>query len=84
MTCASCAARIEKNVAKLPGVREVNVNLASERARVVLNGTTALRSTTSYHMPVLCRISTTLSLFSNNLCEKSLRKLGRIQGGLAE
>lgn len=39
MTCAACAARIEKNVAKLPGVTVVNVNLASERARVVLDGT---------------------------------------------
>jgi Cu+-exporting ATPase len=38
MTCAACAARIEKNVAKLPGVKEVHVNLASERARVVLDG----------------------------------------------
>jgi P-type Cu+ transporter len=38
MTCAACAARIEKNVSKLPGVKEVNVNLASERARVVLDG----------------------------------------------
>ncbi|MCL6601169.1 MAG: heavy metal translocating P-type ATPase, partial [Alicyclobacillus macrosporangiidus] len=37
MTCAACAARIEKNVAKLPGVRQVNVNLASEQARVVLD-----------------------------------------------
>ncbi|WP_304458195.1 heavy metal translocating P-type ATPase [Alicyclobacillus sendaiensis] len=36
MTCAACAARIEKNLSKLPGVQEVNVNLASERARVVL------------------------------------------------
>ncbi|MCL6452687.1 MAG: heavy metal translocating P-type ATPase [Alicyclobacillus sp.] len=36
MTCAACAARIEKNVAKLPGVQQVHVNLASERARVVL------------------------------------------------
>jgi Cu+-exporting ATPase len=38
MTCAACAARIEKNVAKLPGVKEVHVNLASERARIVLSG----------------------------------------------
>lgn len=37
MTCAACAARIEKNVSKLPGVKEINVNLASERARFVLN-----------------------------------------------
>jgi Cu+-exporting ATPase len=41
MTCAACAARIEKNVSKLPGVKEVNVNLASERARVVLDGDTS-------------------------------------------
>ncbi|WDL98331.1 heavy metal translocating P-type ATPase [Alicyclobacillus sp. ALC3] len=43
MTCAACSARIEKNVAKLPGVKEVNVNLASERARVVLNGESTWR-----------------------------------------
>lgn len=41
MTCAACAVRIEKNVARLPGVVDVHVNLASERARVVLEeGTT--------------------------------------------
>ncbi len=35
MTCAACAARIEKVVGRLDAVREVTVNLASERARVV-------------------------------------------------
>ncbi|WAH38144.1 heavy metal translocating P-type ATPase [Alicyclobacillus dauci] len=40
MTCAACAARIEKNVSTLPGVKECNVNLASERARVVVEGDT--------------------------------------------
>jgi Cu+-exporting ATPase len=40
MTCASCAGRIERALGKLPGVRGVSVNLASERARVeVLEGT---------------------------------------------
>ncbi|QSO48056.1 heavy metal translocating P-type ATPase [Alicyclobacillus mengziensis] len=34
MTCAACAARIEKVVGKLPGV-QIEVNLASERARFV-------------------------------------------------
>ena len=33
MTCAACAARIEKVLNRLPGV-EAAVNLASERARV--------------------------------------------------
>jgi len=34
MTCASCSTRIEKNLAKLPGVLKVNVNLATEKATV--------------------------------------------------
>ena len=34
MTCASCVARIEKALAKVPGVESVSVNLASEQARV--------------------------------------------------
>lgn len=35
MTCATCAMRIEKGLKKLPGVKEANVNLASEQASVV-------------------------------------------------
>lgn len=34
MTCAACAARLEKGLAKLPGMSEVNVNLATNRATV--------------------------------------------------
>lgn len=34
MTCAACAARIEKGLAKLPGMNEVNVNLATNKATV--------------------------------------------------
>lgn len=34
MTCASCVARIEKQVSKVPGVTEINVNLATESARL--------------------------------------------------
>ncbi|MEE9277340.1 MAG: heavy metal translocating P-type ATPase, partial [Dehalococcoidia bacterium] len=34
MTCAACVQRIEKNIAKVPGVHAVSVNLASERATV--------------------------------------------------
>src|ERR1700693_561485 len=33
MTCASCASRIEKALARLPGV-DAAVNLATERARI--------------------------------------------------
>lgn len=34
MTCASCALRVEKSLAKVPGVTEVSVNLATETATV--------------------------------------------------
>ncbi|MBX3063825.1 MAG: copper-translocating P-type ATPase [Anaerolineae bacterium] len=34
MTCANCAATIEKTVRKLPGIAEANVNLANERLTV--------------------------------------------------
>jgi len=34
MTCASCADTIEKGLSKLPGVSQVNVNVASEKASV--------------------------------------------------
>lgn len=37
MTCSACAARIEKNLNKLPGVHAV-VNLANEKARVEFDG----------------------------------------------
>jgi heavy metal translocating P-type ATPase len=36
MTCASCAARIERVLQRQPGVAEASVNFAAERARVVL------------------------------------------------
>src|SRR5438034_5490090 len=34
MTCASCAMRIEKGLKKVPGVKDANVNLATEEAVV--------------------------------------------------
>src|SRR5260370_3957178 len=39
MTCANCAATIERNVRKLPGIQEANVNLANERLNVVYDPT---------------------------------------------
>ncbi len=39
MTCASCAGRVERALGKLPGVEQISVNLASERAHLeVLEG----------------------------------------------
>jgi Cu+-exporting ATPase len=37
MTCAACAARIERGLRSLPGVLDANVNLALNRASVVYN-----------------------------------------------
>lgn len=34
MTCASCVGRVERALGKLPGVEQVSVNLASERAHL--------------------------------------------------
>src|SRR5690348_12872547 len=34
MTCASCAGRVEKALARVPGVSDVAVNLASEEAHL--------------------------------------------------
>jgi P-type Cu+ transporter len=34
MTCASCVGRVERAIARVPGVVSVSVNLATERARV--------------------------------------------------
>ncbi|CAM5778322.1 heavy metal translocating P-type ATPase [Ottowia pentelensis] len=38
MTCASCVARVEKALAKVPGVQQAAVNLATESARITLAG----------------------------------------------
>lgn len=34
MTCAACAARIEKGLKRMPGVTDANVNLATETSNV--------------------------------------------------
>jgi len=38
MTCAACSARVEKTLSKIPGVEDITVNLATERARMTLIG----------------------------------------------
>ena len=37
MTCANCSATIERNLKKMPGVTEANVNYATEKASVVFD-----------------------------------------------
>ena len=41
MTCASCASRVEKALAKLPGVTGASVNLATETATVTVSDATS-------------------------------------------
>ncbi|MGH8379737.1 heavy metal translocating P-type ATPase [Pseudomonas sp.] len=38
MTCASCTGRVERALAKVPGVQQVSVNLANERAHIRILG----------------------------------------------
>ena len=44
MTCASCVSRVEKALAKVPGVLSASVNLATERAHVVAVAGTGIDS----------------------------------------
>ena len=41
MTCASCVGRVERAIRKVPGVSDVSVNLATERAEVTFEDTSA-------------------------------------------
>ncbi|MFM7271720.1 MAG: heavy metal translocating P-type ATPase [Actinomycetes bacterium] len=43
MTCASCVARVEKGLARVPGVESATVNLATERATVFVDPAVAGR-----------------------------------------
>jgi len=40
MTCAACAARIEKIINILPGIEKADVNFAVEKATVIFDDTT--------------------------------------------
>ena len=42
MTCASCVAHVEKSLLKVPGVRSASVNLATERADIIVGDDTTL------------------------------------------
>ncbi len=46
MTCASCAGRIERSLAALPGVIRASVNLATETANVATDGNVVLQDIT--------------------------------------
>ena len=57
MTCANCVNTIERNLRRLPGIEQANVNLATEKASVVYNpamvdidGMKALIEDLGYHV----------------------------------
>ena len=41
MSCASCVARVERAIKRVPGVQEASVNGATEQARLVVDGSNA-------------------------------------------
>jgi Cu+-exporting ATPase len=47
MTCASCATRVERALKKLPGVREANVNLATESVAIEADAPVAASALTA-------------------------------------
>ncbi|MFC3549477.1 heavy metal translocating P-type ATPase [Lysobacter cavernae] len=47
MTCASCVGRVERGLLAVPGVQQANVNLATETAEVVTDGSVALHALTA-------------------------------------
>ena len=47
MTCASCVARVEKALAKVAGVTQATVNLATEQAQVTRLGGSASTAETN-------------------------------------
>ena len=56
MTCASCVARVERALARVPGVAHVSVNLATESATVAASGADAATleaaiEKAGYHVP---------------------------------
>ena len=52
MSCASCVTRVEKAIARVPGVRSASINLATERAQVALDGPGAPATAQAVHAAV--------------------------------
>ena len=85
MTCASCAGRVERALAQVPGVQQVSVNLASEKARVEATGDsfTALLDAVSragYSVP-LQRVELAVEGMTCASCVSRVeRALGKVTG----
>ncbi|MBW2457851.1 MAG: cadmium-translocating P-type ATPase [Deltaproteobacteria bacterium] len=88
MTCATCAARIEKVVGRLPGVEEAAVNLASERATVRFDetDTSAAQIVAAIEKAGFAVPSETVRLAVDGMtcatCSQRIEKVLRQQGGV--
>ncbi|HVO75572.1 MAG TPA: heavy metal translocating P-type ATPase [Ignavibacteriaceae bacterium] len=66
MTCASCVARVEKAIGKVEGVKNVSVNLATEKAAVELEDKTDIKEIIKRVENAGYKIDSTLLKKSNN------------------
>ncbi|MFZ5816052.1 MAG: heavy metal translocating P-type ATPase [Bacillota bacterium] len=87
MTCASCATRIETGLSQLPGVRKATVNLATERATVVmeaeradLNQVREKVESLGYHLAVGTVKLSLVGMTCANCAQKIERGLRRLPG----
>ena len=88
MTCASCVARVEKALAKVPGVNGASVNLATEKATVQAQPGISLEALTGavekagYHVavePVSLSITGMTCASCVTRVEKALKKVPGVQ-----
>jgi len=81
MTCAACSARIERKLAKTAGITEINVNLATEKARIVFDESELSQNSIiekinamgySAALPVATKSGETVDISSDNSLGKRL------------
>lgn len=67
MTCAACAARIEKVVGKMAGVEQISVNLATEKATISFDPEKTDISMIKEKIYGFCLLRFTTTLFCNGI-----------------
>ncbi|MBX6422912.1 heavy metal translocating P-type ATPase [Thermosulfurimonas sp. F29] len=90
MSCAACAARIEKILSRLPGVFEASVNFAAARARVVYDPerispqkmVEAIGKEGYELVPELARQETTVVAIGGMSCAACVARLEKVLGKL--
>lgn len=80
MTCASCVARVEKSLLKVPGVEAASINLATEKAQIRLGESTVALPSLIAAVESAGFGASLAQKFNNQTPPKSILSL---QGGLA-